>query len=89
VRWSQYLAIVWQQESLPEGSSEPLGTQVTENEDECDEVNVSPIATIRTPEDNGATTSMPKPKKVKISRNEKEGGLISTFKGVGEILLML
>jgi hypothetical protein len=87
VRWSQYLAIVWQQESLPEGSSEPLGTQVTENEDECDEVNVSPVATIRTPEDNGATTSMPKPKKAKTSRNEKEGGLIGTFKGVGEILV--
>jgi hypothetical protein len=74
VRWSQYLAIVWQQENLPEGSSEPLGTQVTENEDECDEVNVSPVATIRTPEDNGATTSMPKPKKAKTSRNERRVG---------------
>jgi hypothetical protein len=29
---------------------------------------------------------MPKPKKAKTSRNEEEGGLIDTFKGVGEIL---
>jgi hypothetical protein len=36
---------------------------------------------------NGATTSVPKPKKVKTSHNEEEGGLIGTFKGVGEILV--
>jgi hypothetical protein len=46
-------------EKFAKGSSEPLGTQVTKNEDECDEVNASPVATIRTPEDNGVTTSMP------------------------------
>jgi hypothetical protein len=64
VRWSQYLTIGM----FAKGSSEPLDTDVTENEDECDEVNGSPAATIRTPEDNGATTSAPKPKKAKTSQ---------------------
>ncbi|KAK3151340.1 hypothetical protein QOZ80_3AG0244650 [Eleusine coracana subsp. coracana] len=68
------------------GSSEPLGTQVTENEDECDEVYVSAAAATPVHEDNGATSSAPKPKKAKTSHNEEEGGLIVTFKGVGEML---
>jgi hypothetical protein len=59
---------IFDNRNVCQGSSEPLDTDVTENEDECDEVNGSPAATIRTPEDNGATTSAPKPKKAKTSQ---------------------
>ncbi|KAK3149825.1 hypothetical protein QOZ80_3AG0223480 [Eleusine coracana subsp. coracana] len=64
------------------GSSEPLGTQVTENEDECDEVYVSAAAATPVHEDNSATSSAPKPKKAKTSHNEEEDGLIATFKSL-------
>ncbi|KAL6639982.1 hypothetical protein ACP70R_022292 [Stipagrostis hirtigluma subsp. patula] len=65
------------------GSSEALGT--AENEGECDEVDAN-AAAAATPEDTGATSSAPKPKRVKTSHNEEEGGLVGAFKGVGQLL---
>jgi hypothetical protein len=67
------------------GSSEPLATQVTDYEDECEEVDASPAPTTPTPQDSSTTDSVPKPKKVKTSHSEEEGGLIGTFKGVDEM----
>jgi hypothetical protein len=73
-------------EKFVKGSSEPLATQVTDHEDECEEVDASPAHTTTTPEDSSTTDSAPKPKKAKTSHSEEEGGLIGTFKGVSEML---
>ncbi|KAK3136224.1 hypothetical protein QOZ80_5BG0429950 [Eleusine coracana subsp. coracana] len=67
------------------GSSEPLGTAETEGEaDEADEGDVNGAAA--TPDDTAATSATPKPKRVKTSHNEEEGGLIGAFKFGCELL---